>query len=101
MLKNIGWRSLWIVLSVGIVASMIVRSLRNPNVLNVTGSDWDCVPGTYHEAALPNAGDGAITFSCTSYAGLIFAIIAGLVVSIGIALIFRLVRQIVAGSRKA
>ena len=100
MLKNIGWLRLWIVLSVGLVASMIVRALRNPNVLNVAGSDWDCVPGTYREAALPIDGNGPITFSCTSYAGLIFAIVAGLVISIGIAVVFRLVMRIIGRSRK-
>jgi hypothetical protein len=101
MLKNINWRRLWIVGTVAIVAAMIVRSLRNPNVMNVSGSDWDCVPNTYHEDAFSNAANGAATFSCTSYAGVIFAIIAGLVISVGIAVIFRIFRRIVAGSGKA
>ncbi len=100
MLKNVGWRRLWIVGTVTIVAGMIVRSLRNPNVMNVSGSDWDCVPGTYYETAFQNAANGTVTFSCTSYAGVIFAIVAGLIISVGIAVVFRVVRRIVAGHGK-
>ena len=100
MMKQIGWRRLWLAISAVIVAALVVRSLRYPNVMNVTGSDWDCLPGTYSESAVLSA-KGAVTFSCTSYAGLIFAIVAGLLISIAIAVIFCLARKIVGPSRKS
>jgi hypothetical protein len=73
---------------------MIVFALRHPNVLNVSGSSWDCVPGTYVESA------GGTTFSCTSYVWLIFAMVLAALVSVGIAAVFRLLRWSVYRMRK-
>ena len=94
MLEKAGWKRVWMVVTGGLFLWMILRALRHPNVLGVSGSSWDCVPGTYFESL------GGDTFSCTSYLGLIFAMISAALISLGIAVLFRLLRWSVRRSRK-
>jgi hypothetical protein len=86
MLEKAGWKRAWMLATGGIFLWMILRALKHPNVLDVSGSSADCVPGTYVESF------GGTTFSCTSYLGLIFALIAAALISVGIAAVFRLFR---------
>jgi hypothetical protein len=106
MLNHAGWKRAWVMISGGILILMVLLALNNPNVVNVSGSSWDCVPGTYSEstsqlengfyqpdqAQVEDQPGQIITFSCTSYLRLIFAFVAAALLSIGIAMMFRLVR---------
>lgn len=86
MLEHAGWKRVWMVASGGIFLWLIVRALKHPNVMNVSGSSADCVPGTFVESG------GGATFSCTSYLALIFAMVAAALISAGIAALFSLLR---------
>lgn len=94
MLEKAVWKRVWAVASGGVFLWMILFALKHPNVLDVSGSSWDCVPGTYVETG------GGTTFRCTSYLWLIFAMTLAALISVGIAAIFRLLRWSVNRLRK-